>query len=97
MNIFEEEMKKLLPDGVPIIQVDNLGLLDILVSVTFSAYEAREEVSGVKILNPERNPFIFSWVTTLKQLPIVKELLPPHDKPVGLIRFVRKMSLKSSA
>ena len=31
MNIFEEEMKKLLPNGVSVIEVQNLGLLDILV------------------------------------------------------------------
>ncbi|KAG8652447.1 hypothetical protein MANES_06G093260v8 [Manihot esculenta] len=88
MNVFEEEMK-LFPSG-PIIQGGNLGLLDILVSATFSPFKAQEEVSGAKILDPKRNPLIFSWVTTLNQMPIVKGALPSHEKLVALLHFIRK-------
>lgn len=54
MNIFEEEMKKLLPNGVSVIEVQNLGLLDILVGAVFSPYKAQEEVAGVQILDPKK-------------------------------------------
>lgn len=56
MNIFEEEMKKLLPNGVSVTEVQNLGLLDILVGAVFSPYKAQEEVAGVQILDPEKKP-----------------------------------------
>lgn len=96
MNIFEEEMKKLLPNGVSVTEVQNLGLLDILVGAVFSPYKAQEEVAGVQILDPEKNPPILSWVTARNQLTTVQELLPPHDKIVGLLQSVRKTALGSS-
>jgi len=96
MNIFEEEMKKLLPNGVSVIEVQNLGLLDIPVGAVFSPYKAQEEVAGVQILDPEKNPPILSWVTARNQLTTVQELLPPHDKIVGLLQSVRKTALGSS-
>ncbi|EEF52177.1 hypothetical protein RCOM_1515080 [Ricinus communis] len=65
MNIFKEEMKKLFPDGDPVInQVKDLGLLDILMNATFSPYKAQEKVIGKTILDSQRNPLIFSWVAT---------------------------------
>lgn len=96
MNTFEEEMKKLLPNGVSVIEVQNLGLLDILVGAVFSPSKAQEEVADVQILDPEKNPLILSWVTAWNQLTTVQELLPPHDMIVGLLQFVRKTALGSS-
>ncbi|KAJ6927699.1 glutathione S-transferase GST 12 family protein [Populus alba x Populus x berolinensis] len=94
MNIFEEEMKKLLPNGVSVIEVQNLGLLDILVgAAVFSHYKAQEEVADVQILDPEKNPRILSRVTAWNQLTTVQELLPPHDKIAGPLQFVRKTAL----
>ena len=58
-----EKMKKLLPSGVSVIEVQNLGLLDILVGAVFSHYKAQEEVADVQILDPEKNPRILSRVT----------------------------------
>ncbi|KAJ7001765.1 glutathione S-transferase GST 12 family protein [Populus alba x Populus x berolinensis] len=89
-------MKKLLPNGVSVIEVQNLGLLDILVGAVFSPSKAQEEVADVQILDPEKNPLIISWVTAWNQLTTVQELLPPHDMIVGLLQFVRKTALGSS-
>ncbi|CAK7329183.1 unnamed protein product [Dovyalis caffra] len=96
MNIFDEEMKKLFPNGVSVTEVQNLGLLDILVVAAFSPYKAQEEVAGVKILDPEKNSLIFSWVTALNQLSKVQDLVPPLDGIVGPLQFVRKTTLGSS-
>ncbi|XWS51127.1 hypothetical protein CRYUN_Cryun12cG0150100 [Craigia yunnanensis] len=76
MDVFEEEVKKNFPEGSEGIQNENIGLLDILLSATFSPYKAQEEIAGVKILDPERHPFIYSWVTNLNQVPVMKELVP---------------------
>ncbi|XP_022736158.1 glutathione S-transferase U9-like [Durio zibethinus] len=98
MKVLEEGMKEFFPgSGPPFIDSENLGLLDILVCSIFSSYKAYEEVLGVKILDPERNPLIFCWVKTLKELPLVKELYPPHDKLVALLKIVRENALKASS
>ncbi|KAK6925003.1 Glutathione S-transferase, N-terminal [Dillenia turbinata] len=36
-----------------------------------------EQAIGVKYIDPEESPMLYSWVTALAQLPAVKELAPP--------------------
>ncbi|XVF09081.1 hypothetical protein REPUB_Repub07fG0060100 [Reevesia pubescens] len=97
MKVLEEGMKEFFPGGSPTIYGDNLGLLDIIISATFSSHKAYEEVLGAKILDPERSPLIFSWVNSLNELPRVKELLPPHDKLVALLKVIRQHALNFSS
>ncbi|EOY21832.1 Glutathione S-transferase tau 9, putative [Theobroma cacao] len=98
MKVLEEGMKEVFPgSGSPSIDGDNLGLLDIMICSTFSPYKAYEEALGVKILDPERNPLVFCWVKALNELPLVKELYPPHDKLVALLKVVRENALKVSS
>jgi glutathione S-transferase len=74
-----------------------LGFMDVLVSTTFSTYKAYEGVLGVKVLEPEKNPLIYTRVTNLHELPMVQELLPPHDKLVAILQGIRQDALKSSS
>ncbi|WRX17188.1 Glutathione S-transferase [Theobroma cacao] len=98
MKVLEEGMKEVFPgSGSPSMDGDNLGLLDIMICSTFSPYKAYEEASGVKILDPERNPLVFCWVKALNELPLVKELYPPHDKLVALLKVVRENALRVSS
>ncbi|XWS60550.1 hypothetical protein CRYUN_Cryun07bG0045500 [Craigia yunnanensis] len=96
MDVFEEKMKEFFPEGTQGIQNESIGLLDILVSATFSPYKIQEEIAGVKILDPKRHPIIYSWVTNMNQVPVMKELVPPHEKLLALLQFVRQNALKSS-
>lgn len=57
---------------------------------TFGAYEAHEEVFGLKMMAPERNPLLFAWITTLKEHPLMKGLQPPHDKLVETLQFIKR-------
>lgn len=97
MNMLERGMKELLPEGVPEVDADNFGVLDILVSATFGSYKAHEEVFGLKVLDPEKYPLMFSWVQKLNEIPLVKEVLPPHDKLVALLQFMKQKGLKPSS
>ncbi|KAL9401677.1 hypothetical protein Peur_005526 [Populus x canadensis] len=65
-----------------------LGFMDVLVSTTFSTY---------KVLEPEKNPLIYTRVTNLHELPVVQELLPRHDKLVAILQGIRQDALKSSS
>ncbi|KAF3612987.1 hypothetical protein BC332_22273 [Capsicum chinense] len=77
------------------IQGRDLGLLDIIIVITLGAYEVQEEVFGVKILSPEKTPLLYSWVTTLIDLPIVKGITPPRDKVVPFLHFLKDVVFKA--
>ncbi|KAF8378442.1 hypothetical protein HHK36_029782 [Tetracentron sinense] len=96
LKMVEEGMQDLFLGGTPYINGENLGFLDIVMSSILSPHRAIEEAIGVKIIDPERNPVIFSWVTTLSDLPVVKETLPPHDMLVALVQFIRQKNLLQS-
>ncbi|OVA09027.1 hypothetical protein BVC80_9097g94 [Macleaya cordata] len=71
--------------------------LNILLVSLLGPYQIVEKVTGAKIIDPERNPLIFSLVTALKELPEVKEATPPHDKLEALVRYIREKDLQSSS
>ncbi|TXG50478.1 hypothetical protein EZV62_023002 [Acer yangbiense] len=78
MEILEKGIKEFFPDGAPKIDGQNLGLLDIMVSAVLGTQKANEQVQGVKIVDPERFPLMFSWVHQLNELPLMKQVFPPH-------------------
>ncbi|PON57364.1 Glutathione S-transferase, C-terminal-like [Parasponia andersonii] len=96
IKVLEDGIKDLFPDGT---QFDgkNVGLLDILLCSTFCPYKVLEEVLGLKVIDPEKNPLIFSWVTVLIEVPMVKELMPSHEKPVEVFRIFRNYALNPPA
>ncbi|RVW90489.1 Glutathione S-transferase U9 [Vitis vinifera] len=61
------------------------------------AHKAQEEALGVKFIDPEIYPPVYSWVTALTELAVVKEFRPPHEKLVEILQFVRQSALQSSA
>ncbi|KAK3226782.1 hypothetical protein Dsin_006644 [Dipteronia sinensis] len=68
-----------------------------MVSAVLATHKANEEVLGVKMVDPEKFPLMFSWVQQLNELPPMKEVVPPHEKVVDLLRFVRKNGLNPSS
>jgi glutathione S-transferase len=97
MKVLEESIKKKFSaEDIRTSDGKKLGFMDVLVSTTFSTYKAYEGVLGVKVLEPEKNPLIYTRVTNLHVLPVVQELLPPHDKLVAILQGIRQDALKSS-
>lgn len=90
LGVFEEGMKEYLHGGHSFTNGENLGLLDIVMVATFGPCKAHEQVLGFKALDPDRNPLLFSWVAAMNEHPLVKELDPPHDKLVQLLRFIKQ-------
>ncbi|GFZ17556.1 hypothetical protein Acr_26g0008260 [Actinidia rufa] len=97
LKLLVEGMKELFPDGSPSINHGNVGLLDILAVTTFGPYRAQEEVLGLKVLDPEKNPRVLSWVTALNELAVVKEATPAHESLVSLLQFIRDNNIKLAA
>ncbi|KAF8015015.1 hypothetical protein BT93_H0719 [Corymbia citriodora subsp. variegata] len=96
LKVLEEGIKGSYPGWSPFINSDNVGLLEIVVCPTLDAHKALEEVQGVKFLDPEKYPRVTSWVTSLAELPLAKEAMPPHEKLVGLFQLFRSRALESA-
>ncbi|KAF7809266.1 Glutathione S-transferase U9 [Senna tora] len=90
LSVVEDGMKSFFKDGIPEVDSKSLGLLDIIIWSTFMFQNSVELVFGIKILDPERFPLLFSWVNALNEVPVVKEATPPHEKQVGLLQSVRQ-------
>ncbi|KAE8666040.1 putative Glutathione S-transferase tau 9 [Hibiscus syriacus] len=50
--------------------------MKVLEEGMMGTYEAHEEVIGVKVLDPEKNPMVFGWVDATKELSLVKGIHP---------------------
>ncbi|OVA13363.1 Glutathione S-transferase [Macleaya cordata] len=71
------------------------GLIDILLWSIFGLHEAAEEACGVKIIDPQSNRLLFKLVTSLNDLPVAKEVLPPHEGFVAILKHIRAKALQS--
>nr|GMD32646.1 glutathione S-transferase U10-like [Ipomoea batatas] len=90
LEILEKETRVLNPMERPKISAQSLGILDIALVATLGMHKAVEEVLGMKIIDQEKHPFIFSWVESLLELPLVKETLPPHEKVVSRLELIKQ-------
>lgn len=82
----EEGLKGLFPEGCPYVDSKNVGLLDILMCGLCGPYRVEEEVVGLKVIDPQKFPIVFSWVKALSHVPEIMELTPPHDKLVAALQ-----------
>ncbi|XP_048136586.1 glutathione S-transferase U9-like [Rhodamnia argentea] len=94
--VLEEGIKGSYPMGFPFINGDNMGLLYIFVCPILGPHKVLEEVLGIKFLDPEKYPTVTSWVKALNELPLVREAMPPHEKLVGVLQFLRASLLESA-
>lgn len=97
LNTIEGEIKSIFPEGIQIIDQKNVGLLGLVIVSTFGHYKALEEYLGLKLIDQEKTPLLFSWLSALFELPVVKESLLPHEKVVGFLKYMRETALKSTS
>ncbi|KAK9669239.1 hypothetical protein RND81_13G118300 [Saponaria officinalis] len=98
MDVAEEGLKEIFPNGVPSFEDVKPGYLDIVFYSLYGTHEAAEGFFGKKFLTEERYPLLVSWVNALGQVPEVKEVTPPIPKLVEFFPFIPKFeSLKQSA
>ncbi|KAK4437067.1 Glutathione S-transferase U10 [Sesamum alatum] len=84
LDVLEDGMKKFLSEN-PRTGGESMDLLDIMVVATLGAFRAQEEFLGMKILDPDKHPLMYQWVTTLMELPVVQEVTPSHDSLVSFL------------
>lgn len=88
IRVFEEGMQKDFPDKFPFFNGETLGLLDIVVGANASNYKAAQEVIGSDVIGSEsgKNSEFLKWVNALKEHPLIKDILTPHDKLVQKLK-----------
>ncbi|XP_047315639.1 glutathione transferase GST 23-like [Impatiens glandulifera] len=74
---------------------DSIGLVDLSFGWISYFLEAFEETVGVKLLEPSILPRLHAWAQRFKELPIVKENHPSHEKLVAHLRRSREKFLKN--
>ncbi|KAJ7956391.1 putative Glutathione s-transferase [Quillaja saponaria] len=99
LTLLENGMKDFFTYGTATASVEseNMGLVDIFMCSFIGAHRIHEEVLGIKFINPEKFPMLFSWLKAINELPLVKELAPPYEKSLGLVQSLRQNALKSTA
>lgn len=98
LKVIEEQgLKSLLVEGSPFVSGDELGYLDIGMLTVLGRYKIYEEFFGVKIVEEEEIPIVFSWLNRLMEHPIAKEGAAPKEKVLGLLHIVRQRFLHSPA
>lgn len=86
--VFEEGVKEGFNEKFHFFNGETLGLLDIVVAATSCTYEAFQEACEIEVFTPEKMPKFFIWVNNLKEHPLVKETLPPHEKLVAKLKSI---------
>ena len=88
IRVFEEGIKKDFPHQFPFFNGDTLGLLDIIVGAHACNFKAFHEALETEVIGPkpDKNPEFSKWADVLKEHPLVKETLPPHDKMVAKLK-----------
>ncbi|KAF3437696.1 hypothetical protein FNV43_RR20452 [Rhamnella rubrinervis] len=96
-EVLEGMLKEFFPDGNPCVESDDVGFLGIVMISLFGAHKVQSEAIGVKVIDPEKTPFVFYWINALIELAVVKDSAPPHDKTVAFLHAFRSTALKSVA
>ncbi|KAF5477034.1 hypothetical protein F2P56_003713 [Juglans regia] len=97
LKLLEERIMNIFPEGTASINQENMRLLDIVLLTCFGSYKVQEEVLGFKLMDPEKTPLVFSWLTTLLEIPVVKEAIPSHEEIMLVIKYVRQNALNPTA
>ncbi|MCL7023983.1 hypothetical protein MKW94_018602 [Papaver nudicaule] len=72
------------------------GLLDIVFCSVFGLHKG-DGSSGASELETDNNPLLCKWLNSLTDLPVVKEISPPHEEFSALLKQFRAISLRSAA
>ncbi|RDX73629.1 hypothetical protein CR513_46731 [Mucuna pruriens] len=59
---------------------DTINIVDIAFGSIFKFLELGEDIIQVKLLEDDKFPHLHSWYNNFKDIPVIKENLPDHDK-----------------
>ncbi|RZB44805.1 Glutathione S-transferase U3 [Glycine soja] len=74
---------------------DIINIVEIAFGSIFKFLVA-EDILEAKVLEDEKFPHLHSWYNNFKDVSVIKENLPDHEKMVAFIKFIREKRLASS-
>lgn len=75
---------------------DIINIMDIAFGSIFKILVVAEDILDAKVLEDEKFPHLHSWYNNFKDVAVIKENLPDHEKMVAFIKFIREKRLASS-
>lgn len=99
LRVIEKDgLKEIFSDtnGEPIVTNETMSLVDIVMCTLLSPYKAHEEVLGLNIIDPEAVPGVYGWLNAINQTDVVKDVSPPYEQVLEILRAFRQMSLSRS-
>ncbi|KAI3970702.1 hypothetical protein MKX01_024349 [Papaver californicum] len=83
LDVLEEGIKEFYSSVKPAVDGESPIFLSITPIGILGPYKTFEKVAGVKLIHPEKTPFLVNLLHTLSELPEVKECFPPASlKPL---------------
>uniref|UniRef100_A0A7N0V7Q7 glutathione transferase n=1 Tax=Kalanchoe fedtschenkoi TaxID=63787 RepID=A0A7N0V7Q7_KALFE len=74
---------------------DEIGFTDLVFSCLANLLSILEEVTEVKILDPQTFPSLLAWIEVFSKVPVVKENWPPREKMIVKFKAICKYFLAS--
>ena len=69
---------------------EEIGMVDIAFGWLSHWFEVIQEVIEVKLLEANEFPRLHSWIYNFKQVPLIKENLPPYEELLAHFKQLRK-------
>ncbi|KAK4376700.1 hypothetical protein RND71_002996 [Anisodus tanguticus] len=86
LKVLEEGIAKDFPKRSPFLNGENPGILDVVIGSSACNAEAFNEAIGGRDLTLEKYQCLYELVIALKNIPMMKQLLPIHHDLVAKIR-----------
>ncbi|KAL2325029.1 hypothetical protein Fmac_024087 [Flemingia macrophylla] len=74
---------------------DTINMVDLAFGSIVKFLLVVEDILEVKVLKDEKFPHLHSWYNNFKEVPVIKENLPEHEKIVAFLKFHREKRLAS--
>ncbi|KAG4983796.1 hypothetical protein AAZX31_10G182400 [Glycine max] len=72
---------------------DIINIMDIAFGSIFKILVVAEDILDAKVLEDEKFPHLHSWYNNFKDVAVIKENLPDHEKMVAFAKFIREKRL----
>ena len=90
LNILEASMNTIFPYDPPS-SCEEMRMLDILMCTLPTIIKGIEEAFNIKLMDAKEYPLIFSRMSSLSDLTVVKETAPSHEKMIKFYRAYRHL------
>ncbi|XP_077213355.1 glutathione transferase GST 23-like isoform X2 [Tasmannia lanceolata] len=96
LTMLEEGIEKEFSGGKPFFNGERPGLLDLVVGSSSVWHRVLEDITGVKLIERQKNPLFYSWLAAFWDLEVVKDVLPSFDRLVAYAKHVREKASETT-